>query len=280
MIVKIKSFKKPEFKRLLEYMLKDENRLFNQNNKSFLITHNLKGRKLEKLITQFQLNEKFRLRKRKDSVILTHEIISFHKDDSKKITVEKLEDIARQYINLRNPKGLFVAVPHFDKEHYHIHICASGVEYRIGKSLRMSKAGFQKLKKGIQNYQVEKFPELNRSLVVHFKKGTARKTDKEYQIRRRTVRTTKKEKLIEIVQTCMRKSHNKDDFLSELQESGIEVYKRRGKATGVIFGNLKFRFSRLGFSKEQISRLDIPLPRERELSDVRMKKGRNITRNR
>ena len=69
----------------------------------------------------------------------THEIISFHKDDAKNITLDKLEDIARQYVRERNEKGMFVAVPHFDKEHYHIHICASGIEYKTGKAMRLSK---------------------------------------------------------------------------------------------------------------------------------------------
>jgi len=280
MIVKIKSFKKPEFKRLLEYILNDENRLYNHDNKSFLITHNLKGRTLNKFVDQYQLNEKFRLRRRTDSVILTHEIISFHKDDSEKITVEKLEAIARQYINLRNPKGIFLAVPHFDKEHYHIHICTSGVEYRIGKSLRMSKAGFQKLKKDIQNYQIERYPELSQSLVAYSEQGIAKKSDKEYQLRRRSGRATKKEKLLELIEKSMNKSRNQDDFQSILQESGIELYKRRGKPTGIVFENLKFRFSKLGFDAERIEKLGISALRESEISDVRLKKGKTIIRNR
>ena len=152
MIIKIKSFKKPDFKKLLNYMMHDENRLFDGKNKSFLLTHNIKGNRIDRFTSQFLVNESFRKRKRKrkDSVILTHEIISFHKEDSEHITVSKLEDIAREYITKRNLKGMYIAVPHFDKEHYHIHICASGVEYRAGKSLRMSKAGFQKFKKEIQ----------------------------------------------------------------------------------------------------------------------------------
>ena len=155
-------------------------------------------------MSQYIENEKFRKRKRKDSVIITHEIISFHKDDSKNITIEKLHDIAEEYIKKRNPKGIYVAVPHFDKEHFHIHICASGVDYHNGKSLRMSKQGFQKLKKDIQNYQLNKYPELSKSLVQHGKKAKVKTTEKEYQQKLRTGRATKKEQIMSILESCFK----------------------------------------------------------------------------
>ncbi len=78
-------------------------------------------------------------RKERKNVFVTHEILSWHRDDAKNITLQKMQDMAREYINIRNPNGMYIAVPHFDKEHYHIHICASGVEYRTGKVMRLSK---------------------------------------------------------------------------------------------------------------------------------------------
>jgi hypothetical protein len=261
-------------------MLSNENRLYDKRDKSFLITHNLKGRMIEKWVAQFKENENFRERKRKDSVILTHEIISFHKDDSKNITVEKLKEIAREYINKRNPKGIYVAVPHFDKEHYHIHICASGVEYRLGKSLRMTKAGFQKLKKDIQNYQIEHYPELSKSLVAHDKKEKGRITEKEYQQKLRTGRATKKEQVVEILESCYKSSSSEREFYKKLKEAGLETYDRSGKTTGVVLDKIKFRFNRLGFTPERIEELKRPNQRGNELSEVRRKKTNIITRNR
>ncbi len=280
MIIKIKSFKKPDFKRLLEYMLNDENRLFNSKDKSFFISHNLKGRKIDGLVKQYLENEKFRKRKRKDSVILTHEIISFHKDDSDNINIEKLEEIAREYIKQRNSRGIYVAVPHFDKEHYHIHICASGVEYRFGKSLRMSKAGFQKLKKDIQNFQIERFPEISKSLVAHDKKGKSRQTEKEYQQKLRTGRTTKKENVREAIESCIKTSKSKKEFYTKLKESGFEIYKRSGKITGVVLDKMKFRFARLGFTDERFEDLNQGDTRRKDLSELRTKRGKTIIRNR
>ena len=58
---------------------------------------------------------------------------------------------------------MYVAVPHFDKDHYHVHICASGVEYRTGKTMRLSKAEMQKMKKNIQKYQQQ----------AHYKKSSS-----------------------------------------------------------------------------------------------------------
>src|ERR1039457_949532 len=265
MIVKIKSFKKPDFKRLLEYMLNDENRLFNSKDKSFFITHNLKGRKIDRLAQQFLENEKFRKRRRKDSVILTHEIISFHKEDSENINVEKLEEITREYIKQRNSKGLYVAVPHFDKEHYHIHICASGVEYRYGNSLRMTKAGFQKLKKDIQNFQIERFPEISKSLVAHDKRGKSHQTEKEYQQKLRTGRATKKDNVFETIESCLKASKSKNEFHTKLKESGLEIYKRSGKITGVVLDKMKFRFARLGFTDERLEELNKGDTRRKDL---------------
>lgn len=261
-------------------MLNDENRLFNGKDKSFFITHNLKGRKIDRLVPQFLENEKFRKRRRKDSVILTHEIISFHKEDSDNITIEKLEEIAREYIKQRNNKGLYVAVPHFDKEHYHIHICASGVEYRYGNSLRMTKAGFQKLKKDIQNFQIERFPEISKSLVAHDKKGKSHSTEKEYQQKLRTGRATKKEGVIESIESCLKTSRSKNEFYAKLKESGLETYKRSGKITGVVLDNMKFRFSRLGFTDERLEELNQGNTRRKDLSELRTKQGKTITRNR
>jgi hypothetical protein len=182
-------------------MMHDKDRLFDKGGKSFVIIHNLKGNRIDGWVKQLKENEEFRKRKRSDSIKLTHEILSWHQEDTKDISLEKMESIAREYIQERHPNGMYVAVPHFDKKHYHIHICASGVEYHTGKSLRMSKAGFQKLKKDIQSYQIEHFPELSNSVVEHGKKDKTKFTEKEYQYKLRTGRATEKEQLIEMLKS-------------------------------------------------------------------------------
>ena len=104
MIVKIKSRKRPAFTNVINYIFHDKDRLFDKDKRSFVITHNLKGNTVAAWEKQFKENELFRLRKRSDSVYLTHEIISFHRNDAKNISVAKLEEMAREYINKRNPR--------------------------------------------------------------------------------------------------------------------------------------------------------------------------------
>jgi Relaxase/Mobilisation nuclease domain len=281
MIVKVKSFKRPSFKKLLEYMLHDNARLFDEKDKSFVLTHNLKGDDIEKWVNQFKENETHRLRKRKDSVILTHEILSWHRDDAKNISLDKMQEMARKYIQKRNPKGVYVAVPHFDKEHYHIHICASGVEYRAGKAMRMSKADFGKLKKEIQNYQIEHFPELSKSVVAHGKKEKGKTSDREYNYKLRTGRDTQKEQVIGMLKTCYKKANSRNTFYQLLNECGLITYDRGGKATGIIFGRNKFRFNRIGFTEDRIEMLNIMHKKQKELSELRgnsKNRVRNINR--
>jgi len=68
MIIKIKTHKRPSFKALINYMIHDKDRLFDEKGKSFLLTHNVKGKNMDSWVRQFEKNETFRLRKRSDSV--------------------------------------------------------------------------------------------------------------------------------------------------------------------------------------------------------------------
>jgi hypothetical protein len=285
MIIKIKSHKlKSSFQRLLNYMVHDKDRLFDKDGKSFAITHNLKGDCISEWVEQFSTNEECRIRKRVDSVLATHEIVSFHRDDAKNISLEKLKDIAMQYIQQRNPKGMYVAVPHFDKEHYHIHICASGIEYMTGRSLRLDKKGLNELKKNIQQYQQLKYPELSRSIVNHgaLPKGHALLSEKEYQYKQRTGRATDKEQVIGMLKTCYKKANSKDDFFELLKDCGLSPYVRGGRRSGVLFNEKKYRLKTLGFTEERLQELNKTLERSKELNKLQgqERKGRVITRNR
>jgi hypothetical protein len=258
-------------------MLNDKDRLFDDKGYSFAISHNLKGNKINEWEKQYKENEQYRQFKRANSILLTHEIISFHKDDAKNISLDKLEDIAREYVRQRNNNGIYLAVPHFDKEHYHIHVAASGIEYRTGKSMRLSKTDLQKLKRGIQEYQIEKYPELSKSLVNHEKKEYAL-SDKEYKYKERTGRATNKEQLIGMLKTCYKKAISKDDFFEKLKECDLKTYVRGGKIYGVIYSGKKFRFKTLEFTEEKLQDLDKPINRKEEISRLRGNNKENIIR--
>ena len=264
-------------------MLNDKDRLFDNSGYSFAITHNLKGDSITEWVKQYQKNEEYRQHKRTNSVILTHEILSWHKDDAKDISLSKLEDMAREYIRHRNPNGMYVAVPHFDKEHYHIHICASGIEYRTGKTMRLAKKDLQILKQNVQQYQLEKYPELCKSIVNHGqqKKEYALLSEKEFRYKLRTGRATDKEHLIGMIKTYYKKSGSRNDFYEMLKDAGLSPYIRGGRVSGVVFNNKKFRLNRLGFTDERLMDLDVAFNRSKELNVKREKaKERIINRNR
>ncbi|MBI4931418.1 MAG: relaxase/mobilization nuclease domain-containing protein [Bacteroidetes bacterium] len=270
MIVKIKTRKRPSFRQLIEYMMKDKARLFDKDEQSFVIAHNLRGNSIDEWVKQFQKNEEYRTRKRKDSVMLTHEIISFHRDEEN-ISLAKMEDMAREYIRQRNPNGIYLAVPHTDKEHYHIHICVSGVEYKTGKAMRMSKEQFQTLKKNIQQYQKDKYPELSKSIVNHEKqKGKSKNiSDAEYQIKQRTGRASMKEELAEKINECLAKAKSMDGFIRILKTENIRPYERGGRFTGVWYENAKYRFSRLQIDMAKVVELNKTVERERQIQIMR-----------
>lgn len=182
-----------------------------------------------------------------------------------------MEDIAREYIRRRNRNGMFVAVPHFDRDHYHVHICASGVEYKTGKSLRLSKIDLQKLKKEIQNYQIEKFSELSNSIVAYGMKEKSLLTEKEYQLKLRTGRVTNKEQIIAILKTCYKKANSRSTFFELRKDYSLKTYERNGKTTGIVFQDYKFRFSRLGLTEERFENLKRDKERENGLREKRSK---------
>lgn len=281
MIVKVKAFKKPQFKKLLEYMLNDKDRLFDENKKSFLITYNLRGNSIDSWVKQYTENEKYRKVKRTDSVYLKHEILSWHKEDTKNISLEKLEDIAREYISLRNPRGMYVAVPHTDKDHLHIHICSSGIEYATGKSMWMGKKEFATLKKDIQNYQLQKYPELSHSTVEHGSNKENTVSDREYMFKKRTGKETNKEKLLSTLKKIYKQADSKEHFFSLLKEHNITTYIRGGKISGITFQNRKFRLKKLGYTEEKIQELDRSIERSKELGEMRERqRGEDLGRGR
>lgn len=249
MIVKVKTYKRiGACRRLLEYVIEDKKRLFDKNGQSFVITHNLKGQSIDEWVQEFKENETYRKYKRKNNTIITQEILSFHKGDSKNISLKKMQKLAKEYMRLRAPEKnpVWVACPHFDKEHWHIHIIVAAVKFRTGQSLRMSRSEFGQLKKDIQAYQMAKYPELSRSVVSHGRKKKVRVTDREYQNKLRTGKKTKREELLTLLKICSLNVSTQDEFFALLRAKGLQTYQRGGKIVGVIVDERKYRFKSLG----------------------------------
>ncbi len=273
MIVKIKTYKRPTFRFLLNYIMEERKRQ-SRDGKSFVITHNVKGKSVDGWVEQFKKNETFRLRKRrKDGVYFNHEILSWHRDDTRHLSPEKLQDMVRQYIKLRGSKGMYVATVHTDREHVHVHICSSGLQYRNGKSMRMSRKEYADLKANIQTYHVEKFPELSHSVVQHGRK-MLRVSDKEYQFRLRTGKRSQREVVQRIVEMCASKAKSLDNFCFLLRAEGLETYIRGGRKYGIVNLGRKFRFKTLKIDIEHFNEREIR--RATELKNIREKKGNKV----
>ncbi len=245
MIVKIKSRKNKTYRQLIEYMLHDNDRL--SGREGFVVAHNLKGNKIDSWVNQLKELEVGRVLRRKDSVTMTHEILSWHKDDARHITAEKMEQMTREYIRLRvGVRGAKVlAIPHYNKEHYHVHLLVSGVD-TTGKAMRMSRGEFGDIKKQVQQHQITNFRELTKSVVAHGRKSKLRVNDQEVQMKQRMKKVSIHEKVREAVLECQAQARSQEDFLVQLQRKNLEVYVRGGKLYGVVQDNRKFRFGTLG----------------------------------
>lgn len=240
MIIKSKTRKSGSFRQLLSYMILGEERV----SESRIILHNLMGQNLEDWVTEFQANENRRKRKRKNSVKLYHEILAWHPDDTEYLSLDTIEDLTRTYIEHRNPNGLYVGAVHLSQDHYHVHLCISGVEYGSGKPLRISREKFKTLKQQVQSLEMERYPELHYSQVSH---GKPRENQ--------PVKEGKYFSLREQVLAISQSASSAQDFLEKLTANQLAVYYRRGKPQGILYKGKRHRFRTLGLSPEQVNYL-------------------------
>ncbi len=229
-------------------MLHDKDRI-TPNQEGFVIAHNLRGNQISGWVFQLKANDAERKVKRKDSVTMYHEILSWHKDDARSITPEKMEQMTREYIRLRGATGAkILAVPHYNKSHYHVHLLVSGVD-TAGKAMRLSRSELGELKKQIQNFQIEKFPELTKSIVAHGRNWKVRTTDKEVQMVHRVKKMSTRERIRIIVLECQERATSEHNFLVLLRARNVATYMRGGKVYGVTYDEKRYRFSSLGLSE-------------------------------
>jgi len=245
MVIKSLS-RKSGTEQVIKYLFKDEKKLSNKDFKPLVMRHNLRTRTLEKMIKEYRANETFRRVRRKDSVKVYHEIISFSKEDKDKITEKMLRDFGKKYMELRGKDNMYIITQHVEKDHIHLHAVVSGTKYLTGVASRISKAEFGRLKVAMQTYQKEKYPELSKSIVAHGKgKGYSK-----------DARQTNKSKLEVDLKRAYQQSNSTQDFLEQLKKLGHEPYYRNEKLTGIKYdGETKFRFSRLGY-EDKIKALD------------------------
>lgn len=252
MLIKYQSIKKPKFGKLLRYIFRNHLEHGHIGTYGHVLTHNIKGKTLQEWEAEFIENEKYRQVSRINSIKARHIIMSFHPDDSSFITPEHLLDLARYFIQAYTPRAMYVSTIHFDTDHIHVHILASGIEYRSGRTIRHTKKEFQQVKQQVESYQIENYPKLVHSVVMHGKKGKEqmRVKDAEYRIKKRTRSPTQKEFLLEELTSSTQAVTSQNAFWENLKGKRIEPYVRGGKIIGVVYGKRKFRFKTLGIERQ------------------------------
>ncbi len=258
MIVKCISWKGRCYGQLLRYMVTEEHR---DREFDFIITHNVKSKNntIEEWESAFQQNEQLRKHRRKDNAYFYHFILSYAPEDTKHLTSEKLKDLTHAFISEHGIEGMYIAVPHMEKDHLHVHILDSSIAYKSGTSLRKSHAQFHALKENLQEYQKEKYPELSHSLVEH---GKAKNE-----------RVMKREEILKLLRSYLSDTGGVKDEES-FEALGAKIYERNGKPYGVMYKGQPYRFKALGIerkkTKEQ-SRLE-------KLKQIRNGEGKNLER--
>ena len=251
MLIKISPRKEARFGRLLNYIFRDKAALTNNEEGGFVYCHNISGHNIQDYEQCFLDNERFRQVNRKDSVRMRHIILSFNAADSPNIDRTTLLDLTRKFVRSYDPMGLYIAVPHYDREHIHIHIAASGIRYRTGESIWKTNAEFQEVKRSLEIYQERKYPALSHSIVGYrqrYRKFDYMR-DGEYRTKQRGG-ISKKEQVKSLAKNILEKARDIKDFQFLLSKKNIQTYSRGGQVYGVIADRKKYRFTTLGLKKE------------------------------
>lgn len=231
MIIKSMSRKQATFGQLVDYM--EDGR----QDKRFTLKHNLYSNKAEEIKKEFEENAKF-IRKRRNGVYMYHEVLSVTK--STKINEDKqkeiLREIALRYIEKRANNNLIYAVLHDDKsDNFHYHFIISSNEIEATKKHRLSKYEFDTLKKDLEKWVLEKYPELEQKEIIN-KQSKDKLSSKGAELKRRTGKTSQRDSVINRLKTVFSSSQDKQSFFENIEKENLEIYVRKN-TIGVIDKN-------------------------------------------
>lgn len=241
------SRKEPSFAQLSNYIFKGA------DNK-YTYTRNLYERDTESIAKEFEENFKH-LKKQKNSNAIYHEIISISKSslDLEK-QKEKLLEIASLYIEARAKQCLVFGSMHEADNNLHFHLMISSNALEQNKNYYLSKKQFDQIKKGLEQYVLTKYPELEQARIINKDKKEIKATSqKEFELKKRTGAITKRESIQYRLTQIFNASPTKEIFFTNLEKNNIQIYIR-GNTIG--FTDLadetqrKYRLKKLGLSEE------------------------------
>lgn len=240
--------KRPSFLQLLQYVTR-EGRAAGEP-----LLHNLStdGRDLLRLNRAFLANYRY-CPPRRNGVALYHEVLSLSAEDADKATPEILRDLGEAYLALRAPQALAYGVVHFD-DNPHLHLIISGNLRGRDKKLRLSRREFAAVKRELEAYQRERYPELTHSLVFPEQapagKEPQRSLAEQEQARREQRQgrrsSTRKQRLQSQVLAALEGAGSLPVFAEGLRQQDLWLYERNGRPAGIFSEGRKYRFRTLG----------------------------------
>jgi len=123
--------------------------------------------RIQHMMGIYMRNDVLRIHKRQKETKFHHSILSFHKSDH--ITSEQLLKVYREFTRQRYPKSIVCCVSHHDRDHQHLHIIGSHVQYGTGITNYHTKKEFQAIKQHMELWQEQELG-LVHSKVQHVKK--------------------------------------------------------------------------------------------------------------
>ncbi|MDG5490603.1 relaxase/mobilization nuclease domain-containing protein [Psychroserpens sp. SPM9] len=212
----------------------------------------LLNKRIENIIDSFESNESKRLIKRKNANHAYHEIISFHKEDTKHLPKKVLLKIARKYAKERAPNAMVISSMHSDKEHLHIHNVISALEFATGKPIRLTRKEFKEVKTRMEAWQ-DKELGLTHSKVNHSKKKVQMlQLDIEMELNLRGKRSERQQIQMKLIEVFSKQRSEKVHY-SEFEKAGLKLYSRDGKIVGIHGLRRRYRLKTLGFEPERIT---------------------------
>lgn len=177
---------------------------------------------LRKIGDEFLANAQFIRGRGQKRVKLYHEIVAFHPKDRTQISKEVINAMALEYLAQRSPNGLGFGKAHFDRDAIHIHFAISGNQLESNRANRMSKARFEQVKRGLDRFQRERFPDLKFSVVFSDEQVAERK-------QKRDERKLKREYVNEAKRREDREIDTKKRLAKEAEKQGKPKRRRTKK---------------------------------------------------
>ena len=263
------SRKKVDFVKLFEYMEQEAE-------PNTRLSRNLYDLEKDSILNAYQKNFEY-LEKRKNGNSYYHEIISLEKNEKipKQRQKQILYDLANKYLEKRAGGHLCYGVVHNDREHLHAHLMISSNEKYSEKRKRLSKREYGEIQKELEEYRLEKYPELETERLFDQERKrklqSSKSADREYRQKLRTGEESRSERVKRKAGEALALSYGEKDFIKKLRQSGLEYYKR-GNTAGVIDlegqeqgkKKCKYRLKRLGLDIEFAKILEMERRKEQE----------------